>query len=42
MLREDVVKDGFGIDEVGAQDGIDGREGAAQVLGNEVGGNALR
>ena len=40
VVLEDVVKDFFGGQEVGAQDGVDAGEGAAQVFGHEVGGNA--
>ena len=39
MLLKDIVKDFFGIQEVGAKDGVDAGEGAAEVFGHEVGGD---
>ena len=34
------MQDGFGVQEIGTQDGVDAGEGAAQVFGHEVGGDA--
>ena len=40
MILEDVVKDVVGGEEVFSEDGVDGGEGAAEVFGDEVGGEA--
>ena len=40
MLRKNILQNSLGIQEVGAEDGIDGGEGAAEVFGHEVGGDA--
>ena len=40
MILEDVVKDFVGGEEVFSEDGVDGGEGAAEVFGDEVGGEA--
>ena len=34
MLRKDVVKDGFGGEEVGAEDEVDAADGTAEVFGD--------
>ena len=36
MVLEDVLQDGVGVQEVGAQDGIDAGEGGAEVFGHKV------
>ena len=36
VVLEDVVEDDFGVQEVRSQDGIDGRQGAAEVFGHQV------
>ena len=36
VILEDVVEDDFGVQEVRSQDGIDGRQGAAEVFGHQV------
>ena len=41
MVPEDGVKDFFGVEEVGAEDGVDAGEGAAEVFGYEVGGDVV-
>jgi len=40
MIPEDILKDGFWVDEVGAEDLVKGGDGAAEVFGDEVGGDA--
>ena len=40
MLRKYILQNSLGIQQVGAEDGIDGGEGAAEVFGHEVGGDA--
>ena len=40
MVTEDVVEDDFGVQEVCTKDGIDGRQGTAEVFGHQVGRNA--
>ena len=42
MVLEDVLQDGVGVQEVGAQDGIDAGEGGAEVFGHEVCRDAAR
>ena len=37
MIPEDVLQEGFGVDEVGAEDLVEGGDGAAEVFGDEVG-----
>ena len=39
MILEDVVEDGGGVD-VAAEDGVEGGDGLAEVLGDEVGRDA--
>ena len=39
MLRKYILQNSLGVQEVGAEDGIDGGEGAAEVFGHEVGGD---
>ena len=36
MIAEDGMQDDFGVQEVGAQDGIDAGEGAAEVLSYQI------
>ena len=36
MVSEDVVEDDFGVQEVRAKDGVDGRKGTTEVFGHEV------
>ena len=36
VIPEDVVEDDFGVQEVCAEDGIDGREGTAKVFVHQV------
>ena len=40
MIPEDILQEGFGVDEVGAEDLVEGSDGAAEVFGDEVGGGA--
>ena len=40
MVTEDVVEDKFGVQEVCTKDGIDGRQGTAEVFGHQVGRDA--
>ena len=40
MIAEDGMQDDFGVQEVGAQDGIDAGEGAAEVLSYQIRGDA--
>ena len=40
MIPEDILQDRFGVDEVGAEDLVEGGDGAAEVFGDEVGGDA--
>ena len=40
MIPEDVLQEGFGVDEVGAEDLVEGGDGAAEVFGDEVGWDA--
>ena len=40
MILEDVVEDGFGVQEVGAQDGVDSVEAAEKVFRHQVRGDA--
>ena len=40
MIPEDILQDRFGVDEVGAEDLIERGDGAAEVFGDEVGGDA--
>ena len=40
MVLEDGMEDDFGVQEVGAQDGIDAGEGAAEVLRYQIRGDA--
>ena len=40
MIPEDVLQEGFGVDEVGAEDLVEGGDGAAEVFGDEVGRDA--
>ena len=37
MIPEDILQEGFGVDEVGAEDLVEGGDGAAEVFGDEVG-----
>ena len=36
MIPEDILQDGFGVVEVGAEDLVEGGDGAAEVFGDEV------
>ena len=40
MISEYILQDRFGVDEVGAEDLVEGGDGAAEVFGDEVGGDA--
>ena len=40
MITEDGMQDDFRVQEVGAQDGIDAGEGAAEVLRYQIRGDA--
>ena len=40
MIPEDILQEGFGVDEVGAEDLVERGDGAAEVFGDEVGGDA--
>ena len=40
MITEDGVEDDFGVQEVGAQNGVDAGEGAAEVFGYQIRGDA--
>ena len=40
MIPEDIMQEGFGVDEVGAEDLVEGGDGAAEVFGDEVGRDA--
>ena len=40
MIPEDILQEGFGVDEVGAEDLVEGGDGAAEVFGDEIGGDA--
>ena len=40
VIPENILQDGFGVDEVGAEDLIEGCDGATEVFGNEIGGNS--
>ena len=37
MIPEDILQEGFGVDEVGAEDVVEGGDGAAEVFGDEIG-----
>ena len=36
MIAKDIVEDNFGVQEVCAKDGVDGRQGTTEVFGHEV------
>ena len=40
MLPEYILQHAFRVDEVGAEDLVEGGDGAAEVFGDEVGGGA--
>ena len=40
MIPEDILQEGFGVDEVGAEDLVAGGDGAAEVFGDKIGGDA--
>ena len=40
MIPENTLQEGFGVDEVGAEDLVEGGDGAAEVFGDEVGRDA--
>ena len=40
VIPENILQDGFGVDEVGAEDLVEGGDGTAEVFGDEVGGGA--
>ena len=40
MIPEDILQEGFGVDEVGAEDLVEGGDGAAEVFGDEIGREA--
>ena len=40
MIPEDILQEGFGVDEVGAEDLVERGDGTAEVFGDEVGGNS--
>ena len=40
MLPENTPQHSLGVDEVGAEDLVEGGDGAAEVFGDEVGGGA--
>ena len=42
MIPEDILQDGFGVDEIGAEDLVEGGDGATEVFGNQVRGRTGR
>ena len=40
MIPEDILQEGFRVDEVGAEDLVEGGDGAAEVFGDEIGRDA--